>query len=40
MYFGLYPYNTFSNVPDNMQIQDFFDYKIQKDWFYIDSSNQ
>lgn len=33
MYSRLSPYNTFSNVPGNMQIQDFFDYNIQKDWF-------
>lgn len=41
MYLGLSPYNnTSSNVLGNKQIQGFFDYEIQKDWFYIDSSNQ
>lgn len=41
MYLGLSPYNnTFSNELSNEQIQSFFDHEIQKDWFYIDSSNQ
>lgn len=41
MYLGLSPYNNISsNMLGNKQIQGFFDYEIQKDWFYIDSANQ
>lgn len=41
MYLGVSSYNnTFSNMLGNEQIQGFFDYKVQRDWFYADSSNQ